>query len=122
MYRNEYEKSLERVKTAVEFAKDCSNISRCETNMRYLNRGQALTCLQDMIREYESQINTFGLWIDGVRVVYGVPLEQFSDIHIQNQLQYIANHIPVYVLLREGEKELAKRICQWLDGQRYVHD
>lgn len=115
MYRNEYEKALEQVKTAVEFARDCSNISRCETNMRYFNRGQALTCLQDMIREYESQINTFGLWIDGVRVVHGVPLEQFSDMHIQNQLQYIANHIPVYVLLREGEKELAKRICQWLD-------
>ena len=49
-------------------------------------------------------------------MVHGVPLEQFSDIHIQNQLQYIANHIPVYVLLWEGEKELAKRICQWLDG------
>ena len=115
MYRNEYEKALEQVKSAVEFARDGSNISRCETNMRYFNRGQAMTCLQDMIREYESQINTFGLCIDGMRVVYGVPLEQFSDIHIQNQLQYIANHIPVYVLLREGEKELAKRICQWLD-------
>ena len=84
--------------------------------MHYFIRGQAITCLQDMIREYESQIDTFGLWIDGVRVVHGVPLEQFSDIHIQNQLQYIASHIPVYVLLREGEKELAKRICQWLDG------
>ena len=122
MYRNEYEKALEQVKTAVEFARDCSNISRCETNMHYFNRGQAMTCLQDMIREYESQINTFGLWIDGVRVVHGVPLEQFSDIHIQNQLQYIASHIPVYVLLREGEKELAKRICQWLDGSGRVHE
>ena len=81
MYRNEYEKALEQVKTAVEFARDCSNISRRETNMHDFIRGQALTCLQDMIREYESQINTFGLWIDGVRVVHGVPLEQFSDIH-----------------------------------------
>lgn len=120
MYRNEYEKALERVKTAAEFAKDCSNITRCETNMHYFNRGQALVCLQDMIREYESQINTFGLWIDGVCVVHGVPLEQFNDIHIQNQLQYVANHIPVYVLLREGEKEAAKRICQWLDGSGNV--
>ena len=116
MYRNEYEKALEQVKTAVEFARDCSNISRCETNIRYFNRGQAMACLQVMIREYESQINTFGLWIDGVLVLYGVPLEQFSDMHIQNKLQYIASHIPVYVLLREGEKELAKRICQWLEG------
>ena len=121
MYRNEYEKALEQVKTAVEFARDCSNISRCEINMRYFNRGQALICLQDMIREYESQINIFGLCIDGMRVIYGVPLEQFSDIHIQNQLQYIASHIPVYVLLREGEKELAKRICQWLDGSGSIY-
>ena len=22
----------------------------------------------------------------------------------------------------EGEKELARRICHWLDGQRYAHD
>ena len=122
MYRNEYEKALEQVKTAVEFARDCSNISRCETNMRYFNRGQALICLQDMIREYESQINIFCLCIDGMRVIYGVPLEQFSDMHIQNQLQYIASHIPVYVLLREGEKELAKRICQWLDGSSDTHN
>ena len=121
MYRNEYEKALEQVKTAVEFARDCSNISRCETNIRCFNRGQAMACLRDMIREYEGQINTFGLWIDGVRVVHGVPLEQFSDIHIQNQLQYIASHIPVYVLLREGEKELAKRIFQWLDGSSNTH-
>ena len=122
MYRNEYEKALEQVKTAVEFAKDCSNITRCENTLRNFDRGQALICLQDMIREYESQINTFGLWIDGVRVVYGVPLEHFSDMHIQNQLQYIVNHIPVYVLLREGEKELAKRICQWLDGSGSAHE
>jgi hypothetical protein len=113
---------LERVKTAVEFTKDCNNISRCETNIRCFNRGQALVCLQDMIQEYESQIKTFGLWIDRVRVVHGVPLEQFSDMHIQNQLQYIASHIPVYVLLREGEKELAKRICQWLDGSHSAYD
>ena len=86
MYRNEYEKALEQVKTAVEFARDCSNISRCETNMRYFNRGQAMSCLQDMIREYVDQINTFGLWIDGVRVVHGVPLEQFSDMHIEYRL------------------------------------
>ena len=122
MYRNEYEKALEQVKTAVEFVRDCSNISRCETNIRYFNRGQAMTCLQDMIREYENQINTFGLWIDGVRVVHGVLLEQFNDIHIQNQLQYVARHIPVYVLLRKGEKELAKRICQWLDGFCNTHN
>lgn len=116
MYQNEYEKALEQVKKAVEYAGDCSNITRCENTLRNFERRQALTCLQDMIREYESQINTFGIWVDGVRVVYGVPLEQFTDLHIQMQLQYVIRHIPVYVLLREGEKELAKQVCRWLDG------
>lgn len=116
MYQNEYEKALEQVKKAVEYARDCSNITRCENTLRNFERRQALTCLQDMIREYESQINTFGIWVDGVRVVYGVPLEQFTDLHIQMQLQYVIRHIPVYVLLREGEKELAKQVCRWLDG------
>ena len=116
MYRENYDQTIERMQSATELAKDYSNMKRCEENLQHYNRERAWMCLQDMIREYESQINTFGLWIDGVRVVHGVPLEQFSDTHIQNQLQYIASHIPVYVLLREGEKELAKRICQWLDG------
>lgn len=116
MYQDEYEKALEQVKTAVEFVKDCSNITRCENALRNFERGQAMACLQDMIREYGSQINTFGIWGDGVRVVNGVPLEQITDLEIRIQLQYVSRHIPTYVLLREGEKELAKRVCRWLDG------
>ena len=116
MYQEEYEKALEQVKTAVVFVKDCSNITRCENALRNFERGQAMACLQDMIQEYGSQINTFGTWVDGVRVVYGVPLEQFTDLEIRIQLQYVSQHIPAYVLLREGEKELAKRVCRWLDG------
>lgn len=115
MYQKEYEKTLERVKTVVEFAKDCCNINRCQGNVYHFNRGQALRCLQDMIREYESQINTLGLLVDGVYVRYGVPWEHLSDIDIQEQLQYIGRHIPAYVLLREGERELAKQICKWLN-------
>ena len=116
MYQSEYEKALEQVKTAVEFAKDCSNINRCENALRNFERGQAMACLQDTIREYGSQIDALGIWVDGVRVVNGVPLEQFSDLDIWIQLQYVSQHIPAYVLLREGEKELAKRVCRWLDG------
>ena len=116
MYQDEYEKALEQVKNAVEFTGDCSNITRCENALRNFERGQAMACLQDMIREYGSQIDAFGIWVDGVRVVNGVPLEQFTDLDIWIQLQYVSQHIPAYVLLREGEKELAKRVCRWLDG------
>lgn len=116
MYQDEYEKALEQVKTAVEFVKDCNNITRCENALRNFERGQAMAYLQDMIQEYGSQINTFGIWGDGVRVVNGVPLEQITDLEIRIQLQYVSRHIPAYVLLREGEKELAKRVCRWVDG------
>ena len=115
MYQSEYEKALEQVKTAVEFARDCNNITRCENTLRNFERGQAMACLQDMIWEYGSQIDAFGVRVDGVRVVNGVPLEQFTDLDIWIQLQYVSQHIPAYVLLREGEKELAKRVCRWVD-------
>lgn len=118
MYQKDYERTLERVNSAVELTKDCANISRCETNLRYYNRKQALACLQNMIREYAPQINEFGFLVDGMQVVEGVPLDQFTDEHIQTQLRYLIRRIPVYVLLREGQKELAKRLCQWLDGSR----
>ena len=118
MYQKDYERTLERLKKADDLAKDHANISRCESNLRYYNRKQALACLQDMIREYTPQINEFGFLVDGMQVVEGVPLDQFTDEHIQTQLRYLIRRIPVYVLLREGQKELAKRLCQWLDGSR----
>lgn len=116
MYQKDYERTLERVKSAVELTKDCSNISRCESNLRYYNREQALACLQDMIREYAAQINEFGFLVDGMQVIRGVPLGQFTDEHIQTQLKYLISHIPVYVLLKEGQQALAKRLFQWLHG------
>ena len=115
MYQKDYERTLAWVKSAVELAKDYSNISRCEINLQHYNRGQALACLQDMIREYAVQIDTFGFMVDGMQVIRGVPLDQFTDDHIQAQLQYLILRIPAYVLLREGQQELAKRICRWLD-------
>ena len=121
MYQSEYEKTLEQVKTAAEFARDCNNITRCENALRNFERGQAMACLQDMIREYGSQIDAFGIWGDGVRVVNGVPLEQITDLELRIQLQYVSRHIPAYVLLREGEKELAKRVCRWVDGMGNVY-
>lgn len=117
MYQKDYERTLERVKSAIELAKDCSNISRCESNLLHYSRDEALVCLQDMIQEYDTQINDFGFLVDGMQVIQGVPLDQFTDDHIQAQLWYLIRRIPAYVLLREGEKKLAKRIFQWLDGQ-----
>ena len=119
MYQTEYERTLERVKSGEELAKDCSNINRCEFNLQHYNRGQALACLQDMIREYAVQIDTVGFMVDGMQVIRGVPLDQFTDDHIRAQLQYLIRRIPAYVLLREGQQELAKQICWWLDQGKH---
>ena len=119
MYQKDYERTLERVKSAAELTKDCRNISRCESNLQYYSRGEALACLQDMIREYAAQINDFGFLVDGMQVIQGVPLEQFTDDHIRAQLQYLIRRIPAYVLLREGQQELAKQICWWLDQGKH---
>lgn len=93
MYQKDYERTLEWVKSAVELAKDYGNISRCEINLQHYNRAQALACLQDMIREYAVQIDTFGFMVDGMQVIRGVPLEQFTDDHIRAQLQYLIRRI-----------------------------
>ena len=116
MYRECYDKTIERMKSAVELAKDYSNKKRCEENLQHYNRERAWICLQEMLREYAVQIDTFGLWVDGVRLLKGVTLENLGDQVLQIQLRYIYSHIPVYVLFKEGEKELARRVCEWLDN------
>ena len=62
-------------------------------------------------------INTYGFLFDGVHVVENVPLFQIGDEALAGQIRYIMQHIPAYVLLREGEKELAKRINEWINRQ-----
>lgn len=114
MYQKSYDKTIERIQSAVDLAKDCSNMKRCEENLRHYNRERSWACLQDMLREYAVQIDTFGFWVDGVRLIKGVTLESLSDQVVQTQLKYISQHIPAYVLLKEGEKELAKECASGL--------
>lgn len=114
MYQNEYDKSLEYVKTAVECIKDYENIKRCEQNVMQFTREDAWNCLQDMIREYRAEINVFGALFDQVIVEYNIDPKCKTDDELRNQLIYIAQHIPLYVLMRKGEEELAKKICEWI--------
>ena len=114
MYQNEYDKSLEYVKTAVECIKDYQNIKRAEQNVLQFTRESAWQCLQDMIREYWTEINVFGALFDRVIVEYNIDPKRKTDDEIRNQLIYIAQHIPLYVLMRKGEEELAKKICKWI--------
>ena len=114
MYQNEYDRSLEYVKTAVECIKDYQNIKRCEQSILQFTREDAWQCLQDMIREYWAEIKVFGAIFDNVTLYRNVDPKTLSDNELKRQLTYIAQHIPLYVLMRKGEEELAKKICEWI--------
>lgn len=114
MYKKDYDEAIEQIKTVISFAKDYSNMQCCEQNVREFVRKDALDCLQKVLHEYRDQIDFFGAIVDGVKVCYNIDIDSISDENIKNQLTYITKHIPVYVLMREGEKEIAKRICEWM--------
>lgn len=117
MYPKNYDETIERMQSAIELAKDYRNMKCCEDNLQHYNRESAWTCLQDMLREYAVRIDAFGFLVDGVCLIKGVTLESLSDQAVQTQLRYVGLHIPAYVLLKEGKKELAKRMCDWLDNR-----
>lgn len=120
MDRKDYAKIIARIKTVGEFKRDCQNKERCEANLQRYDRVSAWQCLQDMLHEYAAQIETFGVLVDGIGLINGGEPEILSDQVVKMQLQYIERHIPVYVLLREGEKELAKRMCEWIE-ENFTH-
>ena len=117
MYRNDYNKTLERIKTAGELSKDFENLQRCDRVLREFDREQAISVLTDVIRDYKSSINTYGFLFDGVRVVEINLPRQIKDEDLTIQIRYIMRQIPAYILLREGEKELAKRVNDWINHQ-----
>lgn len=114
MYTNDYNKVLERMKTAIELTRDICNYERCRQTAIQYDRTEAWNCLQDMVSEYREQIKILGL-SEGICLYGNVQLAQVSDQELCVQLRYIGSRIPAYVLVRESQKELAKRICKWLD-------
>ena len=120
MYRNDYDKTLERIHTTTELVKDVENIQKCNQILRWYERGQAISIVNDVTREYRDQINLYGSLIDGTYVIENAPLSEMYDSELIAQINYIEQHIPVYVLMREGEKELAKKINEWLNSKHRV--
>lgn len=115
--RKEHEKFVERMRIGVEYLNDCLNIKRCECNIRQFVREDAWACLQDMINAYWPQIEVSAAFSNGTLFVRrNVDFNTESDESLIIQLIYIARHIPVYVLLRQGNRELAKLIFKYLDA------
>lgn len=113
MYQNEYIKVVEMIEIGTKFLKDLNNICRCKNNLNDFNRLSAWFCLQDMIKEYTLQISFLGLFPGGPKIMRNVKLDDVSDSEMFRQLTYICINIPIYILVREGNKELAKRIYFW---------
>ena len=114
MKQQDYNKIIERIKSAAELFNDYNNMQRCQKNLLCYDRMNAWQCLQELLQEYEIQINTPGYWTDGTQLVK-VNFDDVSDRKIKEQLNYLREHIPMYVLLREGEKKCAKQMCEWFD-------
>ena len=114
MTQKEYEEIIEDIKSSTEYIHDIKNIERCENNINYFIRKNALDCLHDMIHEYSRQINEFGTSIDGIIVKFGVDPNSLSDAEIRKQLKYISVHIPFYILYRKGEEALVKKLRDFI--------
>ena len=100
-----YNKTIEKIKFDVELARACDNIKRCEQILSNYDRYVAWQCLQDMIKEYWLQIEQ----LNSAPIIRAT-LYQMSDENIKGQIAYIANHIPIYFLMRKVNEEMNKRV------------
>lgn len=106
---------MERLHTISELTKDLYNYEHSMQLLQRYSREESWNWLQQIICEYREQIELCGL-VEGMRI-NNVLLSQLSDQDMQCQLMYFARRIPIYVLVRESKKELAKQIVKWLDGK-----
>ena len=113
MNQKEYEKALDQLKFISEYQQDYSNWQHCIQNIQQYDRINAWNCLQEMIHHYANEITLFGAIFDHVTLIQNIDINCYSDPALKDQLQYIAAHIPIYVLIRKGERELAHRLAEW---------
>ena len=116
MYTNEYNTALERLHTISELTKDLYNYEHGMQLLQHYSREESWNWLQRIICEYREQIELCGL-VEGLRLYSNVQISQYSDQQIYSQLMYVTRRIPMYVMVRESQKELAKQIIKWLDGK-----
>jgi len=117
LYTNQYNETIEKMKTSAELTKDYRNSKRCEQVLRQYDRESAWECLQDMLREYKKQIEACSPFRERT-LLSNVSSEDYSDNSIWGQIAYIYQRIPVYVMLRDGKKDGVKHLCEWLDHRR----
>lgn len=101
---------IERFKTAADLIEDYEDYLECQRLISDFDRAQALCHFQKMIHRYESQINQLGLFEGNIQVIHGVSSDDKDDCYIMSRLSFVGQRIPIYVSIREGEKELLKEL------------
>ena len=89
------------------------NFEKCFSNINNYNRSRAWQCLQEVILQYSEEITTFGILIDGTRIIYNVDFNSLPDDTIIIQLKYIANRILFYALIREYSNKIGRLTYEW---------
>lgn len=110
----------ERFKTAQEFAQDYAAYCNCRGVVQNYIRRDAICLLNALIQRYESEINEFGFIFDGIHVISGVDYNNITDIQIINQLICIGQRIPAYAFIREGNKEIAKKLLNQIGCSGFI--
>lgn len=100
------------IESAIDISEDTIACNKCQNAICEYSRVKAIQCLNELITHYEPYINQLGclhphftIW-----VAHNVDYSLYSDDEIKQQLYYIGKHIPIYVCLREGEKELVSKL------------
>ena len=112
------EEIMEKFRTTAELEHDYKNSQMCFALLQNYNRRTACEFCKKLVREYEVEINTYGSFVDGRKLNYSNEFELLTDELIKEQLQYLGNHIPVYVLIRKGEEKFAKQMGVSINGGR----
>ena len=120
MNNNNTHEIAERFKTAQEFTQDYVSYCNCRVVVQNYVRCDAIRLLNTLIQRYKLEINEFGFLFDGVHVINGVNYDNMTDTQIMDQLIYIGQRIPTYAFIREGNKEMAKKLLREIGSSGFI--
>lgn len=122
MYQNnndELEKIVKKLRTIEKWEEDYALYKECEKVFYNYNRNKSIELIQKIIQKYASQINTWGILCDNVKICY-ITYDDKSDKYIMDMLAYLGQRIPIYVLIRESEESLIDQVLSQILKCGYI--
>ena len=93
MYQNnndELEKIVKKLRTIEKWEEDYALYKECEKVFYNYNRNKSIELIQKIIQKYASQINTWGILCDNVKICY-ITYDDKSDKYIMDMLAYLGH-------------------------------